>query len=126
VFVSSDGGATWSDRSDPRMQYWSKDLIVDAHDPTQQTWYVATASAWGTGNKGPGGLFETTDRGLTWTRILGQSAESCTISPTDPNEMYVTTLNGLWYCSNLQAAKPTFTQVANYPFSRPERVFYNA
>src|SRR5262249_27440253 len=32
---------------------------------------------------------------------------------------------GLWFSSNFRSASPTFTQVANYPFRQPERVFFN-
>lgn len=36
-----------------------------------------------------------------------------------------TELSGLWYSNNIRAATPTFTQVANYTFRHPTRVFYN-
>jgi hypothetical protein len=29
VFVSSDGGTTWLDRSDANMHYWTKDIVID-------------------------------------------------------------------------------------------------
>jgi hypothetical protein len=51
---------------------------------------------------------------------------SCTISPVNPDEMYVTTEDqGLWFSSNRRVASPTFTAIAGYPFCFPTRVFYN-
>src|SRR5206468_201875 len=44
VFVSTDGGQTWADRTDQGsvagtgMQYWTKDLLIDPTDPSQNTW----------------------------------------------------------------------------------------
>lgn len=35
VFVSTDGGSSWADRSHTGMRYWTKDLVVDPHDATQ-------------------------------------------------------------------------------------------
>src|SRR5262249_58124602 len=37
VFVSTDGGATWADRSHPGMRYWTKDLLVYPFHPTHST-----------------------------------------------------------------------------------------
>jgi len=40
--------------------------------------------------------------------------------------MYMTTAGGgLWYSSNGQSALPSFSQVQEYSFSTPERVFFN-
>ena len=55
-----------------------------------------------------------------------QSVGSCSINPANTNELYVTTeAQGLWYCTNRQAASPTFAQSPNYPFPFPTRVFFN-
>ncbi|MBI3879981.1 MAG: hypothetical protein HY301_07935 [Verrucomicrobia bacterium] len=134
VFVSTNGGANWTDRSasGKQMHYWTQDLIVDPHDTTQSNWYVCVWDAFGVGNPNPSlqhGLYKTTDRGQSWTLLStfgNESVTSCTISPTNPNEMYVTTrFNGLWYCNNLRSGTPTFAPVASYPFRSPTRVFYN-
>jgi hypothetical protein len=127
VFVSTDNGATWLDRSDTGMRYWTKDLLVDANDATQNTWYVGVFSGWGGPPNGLGGLYKTTNRGVSWTRISAlDRVTSCTINPTNANEMYVTTeTEGLWITTNLNAATPTFSPVLNYPFRQPERVFFN-
>ena len=127
VFVSTNGGISWIDRSDPGMHYWTKDITIDPHDPTQNTWYVGVFSGFGGPPNGKGGLYRTTNRGQTWTKINNlDRVTSLTISPTNGNEAYLTTEeDGLWYTENLNAATPTFTQLAQYPFRQPERVFFN-
>src|SRR5262249_31209828 len=128
VFVSIDGGQTWADRSAPGMVYWTKDVVVDPADPAQNTWYAGVFSGFGGPSNGLGGLYKTTNRGQSWTRITTglDRVESVTLNPTDANEAFVTTeTQGLWYSNTMRAATPTFTAVANYPFRQPERVFFN-
>ena len=127
LFVTTNGGSSWADRSASGMHYWTKDLVVDPGDPAQNTWYVGVFSGWGGAPNGLGGLYRTTDRGVHWNRILTlDRVESCTINPASASEMYVTTeAEGLWMTSNLTALAPAFTQVAGYPFQHPVRVFYD-
>jgi len=127
VFLSSDGGATWLDRSDTGMRYWTKDILIDPNDATQSTWYVCVYSGWGGPPNGLGGLYRTTNRGQSWTKINSlDRVGSVSINPLNPNEMYLTTeTNGLWYSNNISAAQPTFSAVTSYPFRQPERVFFN-
>lgn len=127
VFVSTDGGQSWQDRSDPGMLYWTKDLIIDPHDPSQNTWYVGVHSGWGGAPNGLGGLYKTTDRGQTWNRILVlDRVESCSVDPHDPAVMYVTTeAEGLWYTNSLNQTGPEFRLVETYPFQHPMRVFFD-
>lgn len=127
VFISADGGSTWTDRSAAGMHYWTKDLVVDPRDSTESTWYVGVFSGWGGAPNGLGGLYKTTDRGQNWSRIVAlDRVESCTISPASASELYVTTeAEGLWMTSNLTAVSPTFSQVDGYPFSHPLRVYYD-
>jgi photosystem II stability/assembly factor-like uncharacterized protein len=128
VFVSTNGGVSWLDRSDPMMVYWTKDLTLDPFDPAQNTWFVAVHRGWGGAPNELGGLFRTTNRGQSWTRIESEHlyAESCTISPLDSNVLYLTTeTDGLIYCDNLRAASPAFTPVESYPFMHPLRVAFN-
>lgn len=131
VFYSADGGTTWSDRTDPAMQFYTKDLIIDPADTTHSTWY---ATVWGRfttfegpNNQGNGGIYKTTDRGLTWERIFAhERAESLSIHPMHTDEMYVTIeMEGLFYCNNLHSAAPTFERLNSFPFPRPKRVFFN-
>ena len=127
VFVSTNGGQSWVDRSASGMLYWTKDVVVDPHDAAQNTWYASVFSGWGGAPNGLGGLYKTTNRGQSWTRINSlDRVNSVTISPTNPNEAYLTTeVEGLWHTENLNAANPTFTQVAGYKFMQPMRVVYN-
>lgn len=128
VFASTDGGQTWADRSAPGMLYWTKDVVVDPFDSTQNTWYAAVYSGWGGAPNGLGGLYKTTNRGVSWTRITSglDRVESVTFNPSDSNEAFVTTeTQGLWYSSNMRSASPTFTLVTSYGFRQPERVFFN-
>jgi hypothetical protein len=128
VFLSSDGGTTWIDRSDANMHYWTKDIVIDPNDSSQQTWYVGVFQQFGgVGPTGANGLYRTTDRGQHWTHLWqGHNVESCTIDPGNPAHMFVTTeTDGLWSTSSLSAAAPTFAADPDYPFAHPMRVFFN-
>ena len=127
VFKSTDGGTTWTDISDAGMFYWTKDLIVDANDASQNTFYCAVFSGWGGAPNGLGGIYKTTNRGTSWTKINSlDRVESVTIDPNDNNIMYATTESeGLWITHNLNAASPVFTQDLSYPFQHPVRVIFN-
>jgi hypothetical protein len=126
VFVSVNDGASWLDRTANGMMYYTKDITLDPNDAAQSTWYAGVWGEWGS-SANLGGLYYTTNRGVAWTRISALKAVgSSTISPVNPDEMYLTTEDqGLWYSSNRRAASPAFTQVAGYPFRFPSRVFYN-
>lgn len=129
VFFSSNGGASWIDRSDPGMHYWTMDLVIDPSDPAQNTWYVGVFSGWGGPPNGLGGLYRTSNRGQSWNRLSndgGGGVTSCAFNPLNTNELYVTTeTEGLLFSDNIRSASPTFAAVANYPFAQPERVFFN-
>ena len=127
VFVSTNAGAAWLDRSDPNMVYWTKDLLVDPNDAAQNTWYAGVFSGWGGPPNGLGGLYRTVNRGVSWTRLNSlDRVTSCAINPLNANELYLTTeTDGMWVSTNINAATPTFTQITNYPFRQPERIFFN-
>lgn len=120
---------SWTDVSDPDMFYWTKDVVVDPNDPTQNTWYVSVFSGWGGPPNGLGGLYKTTNRGSSWTKLTGSTLDrvtSCTFNPSNANELYVTTeVQGLWRSADINSATPTFGQVTSYLFRQPERVFFN-
>ncbi len=130
VFVSADGGQSWERRNHPDMNYWTKDLVVDPFDPQQNTWYACVWSGWGGPANDLGGLFRTTDRGLSWEKITEDHqfhrVSSVTTDPKDAETMYLTTEEeGLWVTHNKSASMPDWELVTAYPFHHPERVFFN-
>lgn len=129
VFIYDPVANSWTDVSHPDMYYWTKDIIIDPNDPTQNTWYVCVFSGWGGAPNGKGGLFRTTNRGATWTKLTGTQFDrvtSITFNPSLTNQAYLTTeVQGLWVSNNMNAATPTWTLVSNYEFRQPERVFFN-
>lgn len=130
VFIYDPSLNTWTDVSHTGMYYWTKDIVVDPNDPTQNTWYVGVFSGWGGAPNGLGGLYKTTNRGTSWTKLTNASTidrvTSCTFNPNDANQIYMTTeTNGLWISSNINASSPSFSLVPSYPFQQPERVFFN-
>ena len=127
VFVSTNGGASWADRSAANMHWWTRDLTVDPTDATQNTWYVGVYSGWGGSANGKGGLYKSIDRGLHWTRVLNSDrVGSCTVNPANGNQVFVATeVEGLWFSNNAASASPTFAQLPQYPFRHPLRVFFN-
>ncbi|MBI5645988.1 MAG: hypothetical protein HY962_03575 [Ignavibacteriae bacterium] len=126
VFLSSDGGATWSDRSGPSMVYWTKDISIDPADATQSTWYAGVFGGWGGPPNGLGGLYKTVNRGTTWIKVFDNNyVEGCAFPPAQPGAMYVMTeQDGLWHTTNRNAATPVFTQLAAFPFRHPLRMFF--
>jgi hypothetical protein len=129
VFLYDPSTDSWSDRSDAGMHYWTKDIIIDPADPSQDTWYVAVFSGWGGPPNGLGGLYKTTNRGTTWTKLTGSQFDrvtSITHNPQNINQAYLTTeTQGLWMSNNINDLSPTWTLVNSYPFRQPERVFFN-
>ena len=137
VFVSTDNGQTWLDRSHANMRWYTKGITIDPTDPAQNTWYAAVANGWsGTGND-LGDVYRTTNRGVTWTKMglqavfpgaISLSVNSVTINPTT-REMYVATeIRGVQYAPDVQAsgfAASHFSDVTSLPFSWIERVFVN-
>lgn len=127
-FVYTPSTNTWQDVSDNGMKYWTKDIVLDPSDPTQNTWLVNVFSGWGVSAAvDVGGLYRTTDAGKTWTRIWkSDRVTSCTFNPKNSSEVYVTTeVEGLWHTADIHASTPQFSLVESYPFRQPERVFFN-
>lgn len=129
VFLYDPSTSTWTDVSDPGMHYWTKDIVVDPNDATQNTWYACVFTHWGSTASGQGGLYKTTNRGLTWTKITGTTfsrVTSISFNPLYPNIAFLTTeTQGLWQSTNMSAATPSWNLVVQYPFRQPERVFFN-
>ena len=129
VYLYDPATNTFTDKSHTGMYYWTKDVVVDPADPSQNTWYVCVFSGWGGAPNGLGGLYKTTNRGTSWTKLTASLIDrvtSMTFNPSNTSEVFLTTEGqGLWKSSNINAANPTFTQLQTYPFQQPERVFFN-
>ncbi|MBA3828148.1 MAG: T9SS type A sorting domain-containing protein [Taibaiella sp.] len=129
VFLYNPSTSSWTDVSDANMHYWTKDIVVDPTDATQNTWYAAVFTNWGSTASGQGGLYRTTNRGAAWTKLTAAQFDrvtSVTINPQTTTQAYLTTeTQGLWMSGNINAASPTFTLVNSYPFRQPERVYFN-
>jgi hypothetical protein len=129
VFLFDPVSSTWADKSDVNMQYWTKDIVIDPTDVTQNTWYVGVFSGWGGSANGKGGLYRTNNRGVSWSKISGTQFDrvtSVTFNPNNLKQVYVTTeTQGLWMTQDISLINPIFTLVDAYPFRQPERVFYN-
>lgn len=56
------------------MIYWTKDVVVDPLDASGSTWFACVFTEWGLtrqdGSPSRGGLYRTTDRGVTWSPRL--------------------------------------------------------
>lgn len=130
VFIYDPALNSWTDVSHTGMYYWTKDLVVDPNDALQNTWYACVFSGWGGPPNGLGGVYKTTNRGTSWTKLTNitdiDRATSLTFNPSNANQVYITgEACGLWMSNNINAATPTFSMVQNYPFQQPERVFFN-
>ncbi|HTL80307.1 MAG TPA: T9SS type A sorting domain-containing protein [Bacteroidia bacterium] len=129
VFTYNPTSNSWTDVSDMGMYYWTKDVVIDPNDATQNTWYAGVFSGWGGPPNGLGGLYKTTNRGMSWTKLTGTTLDrvtSCTFNPQNADQLYVTTeVQGLWMSNNINNPSPTFSLVTSYPFRQPERVFFN-
>ena len=129
VFLYDPMLSSWTDVSDPGMYYWTKDIIIDPGDPSQNTWYACVFSGWGGAPNGLGGLYRTQNRGVSWTKLTGSNFDrvtSITFNPENLTQAYLTTeTQGLWISGNMSDQVPDWTLVSSYPFRQPERVFFN-
>jgi hypothetical protein len=129
VFLYNPGSDSWIDKSDAGMDYWTKDIVLDPTDVSQNTWYTAVFSGWGGPPNGLGGLYKTTNRGTNWTKLTGSEFDrvtSITFNPLKTTQAYLTTeTQGLWISDNMNTSVPTWQVVDSYPFRQPERVFFN-
>lgn len=129
VYIYDPVANSWSDVSHSGMNYWTKDIVIDPNDATQNTWYVSVFSGWGGAPSGLGGLYKTTNRGTSWTKLTGSKFDrvtSITFNPQNANQAYLTTeTQGLWMSNDMNLSSPNWTLVSSYPFRQPERVYFN-
>lgn len=147
VFYSTNGGTTWQDRTlissggygTPDMSYYTRDVMIDPTDPTQNTWYAGVFNGWGGKGNETGDVYRTADRGLNWTRMEvyrssgypsgdGINVQSVSINPVT-REMYVTTDgSGMLYAPDARKSGLSYTDFVDmtvFPFAGPDRVFTN-
>lgn len=128
VFTYNPVTGNWSDVSSPFQHYWTKDIVVDPRDTTQNTWLACVWSGWGGPPNGLGGVYRTTDRGLNWMSISGvqwDRVSSVTPVPNTAYDWFVTTeTQGLWRFT-WYGMSGSSIQITSYPFRQPERVFFN-
>jgi len=135
VFMSINQGSSWTDVSDPGMYYWTIDVVIDPNDATQNTWFGCVFSGWGGAPNGLGGLYRTTNRGTSWTKLVnttnqnvGDSSSifSITFDPINAGAAYMTAQpGGIYYTADAEATAPVFTQLQQYPFENPSRIYFN-
>ncbi len=129
VFLYNPASSSWTDVSHAGMNYWTKDIVIDPNDTSQNTWYVSVFSGWGGAPNGLGGLYKTSNRGGSWTKLTGTQFDrvsSMAFNPQNLKQAYLTTeTQGLWISNNMDATTPTWTLVSSYPFRQPERVYFN-
>jgi len=129
VFISTDNGQSWTDRTHTDMTRWTKDIIINPHDPQQDTWYACVFSHWGAYPNEVGGIYRTYNRGQDWERISSlYRVNSLSIHPDNPDIAFVTTADanqGLQYSADFTSMSPSFTLLEDYPFSHPLRVFFD-
>ena len=144
VFLFDPKTGKWSDvtssaTSPPHWgEFWIKDLAIDPNDPNENTWYVSVFSGWGKAPDGAGGfvnlgseggLYRTTDRGSTWTKITGNQfsrVASVSFNPKNTKQTYLATeTQGLWFSSDITLATPIWKLIDAYSFRQPERIYFN-
>ena len=129
VYMYNPTSGAWTDLSDPGMHYWTKDIVIDPTDATQNTWLACVFSGWGGAPNGLGGLYRTTNRGTNWTKLTGAQFDrvtSVTFNPQDNEQLFLTTeTQGLWVNPAFHAPNPMWSLVDSYIFRQPERVYFN-
>ncbi|MCO5723508.1 VPS10 domain-containing protein [Robiginitalea marina] len=88
IYVSRDGGATWTNKGLKESEHISK-IIIHPDNP-DILWVAAQGPLWSRG--GQRGVYKTTDGGTTWKRTLGDDAwmgaTDLLQDPRDPDVLY--------------------------------------
>ena len=137
VWVSTDGGSTWQDRSsvyswngsswtpvtDTNLQIKTYAVTIDPNDPAQNTWFLAMYDA---GTAYDGYIYKTTDRGQHWTQWANvQQGTRVWIRPGGKEMILGAEAHGIFYCEDYTAANPVFYVDKTFPFSRVTNVSSN-
>lgn len=99
VYRSSDAGASWIQADSGIAGADVRALLVDPNDPTGNTVYAGAGGA----AANPGGVYRTTDGGLTWNSysigLLADAALALAIPPRPtgaPFRLFAGTIAGVW------------------------------
>ena len=91
VYKSIDGGETWKNMGLTSSEHISK-IVVHPTNPNV-VWVASQGPLWNKG--GELGVYKTTDGGISWKRVLGNSewtgATELVIDPRDPEVLYAAT-----------------------------------
>lgn len=91
VYKSIDGGETWKNMGLTSSEHISK-IVVHPTNPNV-VWVASQGPLWNKG--GERGVYKTTDGGISWKRVLGNSewtgATELVIDPRDPDVLYAAT-----------------------------------
>ncbi len=100
VFVTTDGGISWSQRSAVKSRYIGK-LVVDPYNPKR---------LWICGDKG---LERSTNGGVTWTTLKTCTITDIALDPSDANTMFIAVKDDGFYRSTDSGS--TFCILAGAP-----------
>lgn len=91
IYKSIDGGETWKNMGLTSSEHISK-IVVHPTNPNV-VWVASQGPLWNKG--GERGVYKTTDGGISWKRVLGNSewtgATELVIDPRDPDVLYAAT-----------------------------------
>ena len=91
IYKSIDGGETWKNMGLKSSEHISK-IVVHPTNP-DIVWVASQGPLWNKG--GERGVYKTTDGGISWKRVLGNSewtgATELVIDPRDPDVLYAAT-----------------------------------
>lgn len=114
LYRSTDAGATWSPHStNLPPDLFAKDLQIDPANPARMLLAVWQGPYAGSS----GGLYSSTDGGLTWTQaFIGQDVNSIAIDPSNSARVYVATETALRISNDggdTFTANTQFTSIVN-------------
>jgi photosystem II stability/assembly factor-like uncharacterized protein len=124
LYRSRDGAENWQLINASQPLLWPKDFTVDAKD--SRILYVGAADA---GGKQEGGLYRTTDGGVTWARLARKGPQhfGAYLHPRRPGWIYMTLCEGapdagLWLSRDNGA---TWSPLAGLPFNNVQRIEFD-
>jgi photosystem II stability/assembly factor-like uncharacterized protein len=125
LYRSTDAAVTWSKITDPLQLHWPKDFTIKPGDP--RTILLSAAGFRGHGDEG--GLYRTTDGGMTWKKLAQKEREhfGACYHPSHPSWIYLTCTEGAHeaglYLSRDDGA--TWEPFTTLPFRNIQRVVFD-